>query len=209
MNKLILKFKKNKECDFNMGRLSGPPGPAGPAGPAGAGAIIPYASGGPITMTTIAGGLVGLTGLVGFGSSVSNISLAGGTIDLSNTTLAGPLINFAFSVPRAGTITAIAAYFSTTAALTLTGTTVTITAQLYSSTTPNNIFSPITGAIATLVPPLTGILALNTISNGITTGLAIPVTPQTRLLMVFSATATGTTLINTVVGYASAGVAIS
>jgi superfamily II helicase len=51
-------------------------------------------------------------------------------------------------------------------------------------------------------------LALGTISNGITTGLNIPVAPQTRLLMVFSATAAGTTLITTVAGYASAGVNI-
>ncbi len=78
-------------------------------------------------------------------------------------------MNFAFSVPRAGTITSIAAYFSTTLALSLLGTTVTITAQLYSSTTPNNIFTAIPGASVTLAPPLTGVLALGTISNGITT----------------------------------------
>jgi BclB C-terminal domain-containing protein len=125
-----------------MGRLSGPPGPpgsqgpAGPAGASGGGSIIPYASGGPITMTTIAGGLVGTTGLVGFGNSVSNVTLLGGTIDLSDTTIAGPLINYAFSVPRAGTIESLAAFFSTTIDLTLIGTTVTVTAQLYRSTTP-------------------------------------------------------------------------
>jgi hypothetical protein len=39
--------------------------------------------------------------------------------------------------------------------------------------------------------------------------LAIPVTAQTRLLLVFSATAAGLSLINTVTGYASAGVTIS
>jgi hypothetical protein len=39
--------------------------------------------------------------------------------------------------------------------------------------------------------------------------LAIPVTAQTRLLMVFSATATGASLLNTVVGYASAGITIT
>ncbi|MEK4358584.1 exosporium glycoprotein BclB-related protein [Paenibacillus sp. FSL M7-1455] len=157
-------------------------------------------------MTTIAGGLVGTTSLVGFGNSVAGVTLAGTTIDLTGA--GGTLLNFAFSVPRAGTITSIAAYFSTTLALSLLGTTVTITAQLYSSTTPNNIFTAIPGASVTLAPPLTGVLALGTISNGITTGLNIPVAPQTRLLMVFSATATGTTLITTVAGYASACVNI-
>jgi hypothetical protein len=39
--------------------------------------------------------------------------------------------------------------------------------------------------------------------------LAIPVTAQTRLLLVFSATATGLSLVNTIVGYASAGVTIT
>jgi hypothetical protein len=41
-----------------------------------------------------------------------------------------------------------------------------------------------------------------------TTGMAIPVTPQTRLLMVYSATAAGATLVTSVSGYASAGVYI-
>ncbi|WP_349361911.1 exosporium glycoprotein BclB-related protein [Paenibacillus sp. RC343] len=159
-------------------------------------------------MTTIVGGLVGTTSLIGFGSSATGISLVGGTIDLTGT-LAGPLINFAFSVPRDGVITSIAGYFSTTAALTLVGSTATITAQLFSSTTPDNTFTAVPGATVTLAPPLTGIIALGTISNGITTGLAIPVTAQTRLLLVFSATATGLSLVNTIVGYASAGITIT
>jgi BclB C-terminal domain-containing protein len=185
--------------------LVGPAGSIGPAGEPGGGGIIPYASGTPITMTTIAGGLVGTTGLVGFGSSASNVTLLGGAIDLTGTAL-GPLLNFAFSVPISGTISSISAFFSTTAELALPGTTVTITAQLFSSTTPNNTLTPVPGASVTLALPLTGVITLGTISRGITTGLEISVTPETRLLMVFSATAAGTTLLNTVVGYASAGV---
>ncbi|HEY8911148.1 MAG TPA: hypothetical protein VIM51_12860 [Desulfosporosinus sp.] len=50
---------------------------------------------------------------------------------------------------------------------------------------------------------------MGTISNAILTELAISVTAQTRLLMVFSATAAGLSLINTVSGYASAGVVIA
>jgi len=187
--------------------ITGPTGSTGITGPTGSSAIIPFASGGPAVMTTVAGGLVGTTSVLGFGSSATGISLSGGTIDLTGNVL-GPIINFAFSAPRDGTITAIAAYFSTTLALSLLGSTVTITAQMYSSTTPNNIFTAIPGAIVTLAPPLTGVVSLGSISNGITTGLSIPVTAQTRLLMVFSATATGTSLINTVVGYASAGLTI-
>ncbi|CAM4382813.1 exosporium glycoprotein BclB-related protein [Paenibacillus xylanexedens] len=183
-------------------------GVTGVTGATGSGAIIPFASGGPAILTTILGGLVGTTSLIGFGSSATGVSILGGTIDLTGT-IVGPLINFAFSVPRDGVITSIAAYFSTTAALALVGSTVTITAQLFSSPTPNNAFTAVPGAVVTLAPPLTGIIALGSISNGITTGLAIPVTAQTRLLLVFSATAAGLTLVNTVVGYASGGVNIT
>ncbi|RCR69746.1 exosporium glycoprotein BclB-related protein [Larkinella punicea] len=179
----------------------------GATGAPGPGAIIPYASGLPIDMTTIAGGLVGTSSLIGFGSSVSGISTTGGTIDLTGA--AGTLNNFAFSIPRDGTITSISAYFSNTLALALVGSTLTITAQLYSSTTPDNTFTPIPGAVVTLAPALTGIVALGTTSNGITTGLSIPVTAKTRLLMVYSATATGITLVNMVSGYASGGVTIN
>ncbi|WP_413409119.1 exosporium glycoprotein BclB-related protein [Paenibacillus amylolyticus] len=183
-------------------------GVTGVTGATGSGAIIPFASGGPAILTTILGGLVGTTSLIGFGSSATGVSILGGTIDLTGT-IVGPLINFAFSVPRDGVITSIAAYFSTTAALALVGSTVTITAQLFSSPTPNNAFTAVPGAVVTLAPPLTGIIALGSISNGITTGLTIPVTAQTRLLLVFSATATGLTLVNTVIGYASGGVNIT
>ncbi|MDY8093551.1 exosporium glycoprotein BclB-related protein [Paenibacillus polymyxa] len=187
---------------------TGVTGVTGITGATGSGAIIPFASGGPATLTTVLGGLVGTTSLIGFGSSATGIGLVGDTIDLTGT-LVGPLINFAFSVPRDGVITSIAGYFSTTAALTLLASSVSITAQLFSSPTPNNSFTAIPGATVILTPPLTDIVALGTISSGITIELAIPVTAQTRLLMVFSATATGASLLNTVVGYASAGITIT
>ncbi|EHS59654.1 exosporium glycoprotein BclB-related protein, partial [Paenibacillus sp. Aloe-11] len=182
--------------------------PAGPTGATGSGAIIPFASGGPATMTTIADGLAGSTSLIGFGSSATGISIVGGAIDLTGTLL-GPLTNFAFSVPRDGIITSIAGYFSTTAALTLEASSVSITAQLFSSPTPNNTFTPVPGAAVTLAPPLTDTISLGNFSSGITTGLAIPVTAGTRLLLVFSATATGASVLNTVIGYASAGITIT
>jgi len=158
-------------------------------------------------MSTILGGLAGTAGLLGFGSSASNVTLVGGTIDLTGTAL-GPIIDFAFSVPENGTITSISAFFSDTVALSLVGTTITITAQLYSAPANSNIFNPVVGASVTLSPSLTGIVSLGDISSGVTTGLAIPVTSTTRLLMVYSATAEGLSLINTVSGYASAGIKI-
>ena len=172
------------------------------------GSIIPYASGGPITMTAIAGGLVNTAGLVGFGNSASAISALGGTIDLSGTLLAFPILDFAFSVPRIGTITSISAFFSTTAALALALATVTVTAQLYRSTTPDNIFTPIPGASVALSPTLTGIVPVGTILTGLNDSISVPVSPGDRLLMVFTITGTGITVLTTVAGYASAGITI-
>jgi len=156
-------------------------------------------------MTTVLGGLVGIPSLIGFGSSGPTLTVLGASIDLTGTGGAS-LLNFAFSVPRAGTITSLAAYFSTTAALAVLGTSVTITAQIYSSPTPNNIFSPI-GTPVTLTLPGPAVFPIGTVRSGIV-NFSTPVTAGTRLLMVFSATEPGGTLINSALGYASAGYTI-
>lgn len=154
-------------------------------------------------LTTVLGGLLGTTTLVGFGASATGVNILGGIIDLSGLT------NLAFSVPEDGTITSITAFFSTTASLSLLLSTVTVTAQLFSSSTPNNTFTAVPGAAVNLVPALTGTLAIGTISSGVISGLAIPVTAKTRLLLVFSANVTaGVDVATTVAGYASAGVKI-
>jgi BclB C-terminal domain-containing protein len=158
-------------------------------------------------MTSIAGGGIGTTAAVGFGASASGLAITGGTIDLSGTVL-GPSVDFAFSVPRAGTLSAVTGFFSNTIALNLVATTVTMTVQVYASSTPSNVFTAVPGAVVTLSPGLTGIVALGATSSGTTSGLSIPVTAGTRLLFVTSITASGTSLINTVVGYASGGMTI-
>ena len=163
-------------------------------------AIIPFASGTPVIVTTIAGGLVGTSSIVGFGASATGVSVAGGVI---NTSL---LSNHAFSAPRAGTITSIAANFSTSVGLSLIGSTLTITAQLFKAAAGSNSFSPVSGASVNFT--LTGILAIGTVYNGLTSSLNIPVSAGERLLLVYSATATGLTLVNTGTGYASGGVSI-
>lgn len=175
--------------------------------PQAAGSIIPFASGLPVTVTTMAGGLSGTAGLVGFGSSVSGISFVGGNIDLTGA--AGTLLNFAFTAPRNGTITSISSFFSTTAALSLVGSSVTITTQLYTAPNGSNTFSVVPGASVTLAPAMTGIMAIGTTSSGTTTGLNIPVIAGNRYLLVYSATAAGLSLINTIAGYASAGININ
>ncbi|MEK3717118.1 exosporium glycoprotein BclB-related protein [Paenibacillus sp. FSL R7-0333] len=187
---------------------AGETGPTGMTGATGSGAIIPYASGIPAEMTTVVGGVNNTSSLVGFGNTVTGVAgVPAGTIDLTGS--AGTMLNVAFSVPHDGTITSLAAYFSTSDTVALTGSTMTVTAQLYQSVTPNNAFTPITGALVTLAPALTGPVTLGTISSGLTAGLSIPVTAGTRLLMVFSAANTGgTDAAVTIPGYASAGLTI-
>lgn len=148
-----------------------------------------------------------LPAFVGFGSSAQGLTLLGSTIDITNAS--GTLSNFAFQVPRAGIITSFSAFFSTTVALSLVGSTVKVRAQIYQSTTPNNVFSPIAGTLINMTPSLSGVLSIGTLLNGSLTGLNIPVTAQTRLMLVFSATASGLALVNTITGYASAGLSIN
>ncbi|HBC27755.1 MAG TPA: hypothetical protein DC013_10120, partial [Ruminococcaceae bacterium] len=179
-------------------------GPTGPEGEPGDGAIIPFASGTPVALTTVLGGLLNTSSAVGFGNNLAGISAASGTIDLLGLT------NFAFSVPRDGIITSIAGYLTISAGLSLIGSTVTVSAQLFQSTTPDNTFVAVPGAVVTLAPPLTGLISIGDISSGITTGLNIPVTAETRLLLVFSADVTaGLDLAAAIAGYASAGLGIS
>ncbi len=158
-------------------------------------------------MTTIAGGLAGLPAFVGFGSSAQGLTVLSSTIDITNAS--GTLSNFAFQVPRDGMITSFSAFFSTTVLLSLIGSTVTVRAQIYQSATPNNVFSPIAGTLINLAPSFSGVVSVGTLLNGALTGLNIPVTAQTRLMLVFSASASGVSLLNTVVGYASAGLSIN
>lgn len=179
-------------------------GDIGPAGPAGNGAIIPFASGTPVALATVIGGLLNTSSAVGFGLNLPGISAASGTISLLGLT------NYAFSMPRDGIITSLAGYLSITAGLSLIGSTVTVTAQLFQSTTPNNTFVAVPGAVVTLAPSLTGLISIGDVSSGVNTGLSIPVTAGTRLLLVFSAEVTGgLDLGAAIAGYASAGLGIS
>ena len=148
--------------------------------------------------------MAGIPNFIGFGSSAPGLTILGNSIDITNP--AGTLTNFAYSMPRAGTIKSFAGYISATAALTLLGTTTTVTLQLYRSTTPSNIFTPIAGATVNLV--FNGSISIGDIRNGIVTGLNIPVAAQERIMLVASSTQTGLTLISTVAGYISAGVEI-
>ena len=184
--------------------VTGPTGATGPTGSAGGGAIFSSSSGEPAVATTIAGGLEGTATVLPLSGSTSEtgVSIIGGTIDLTGITTGQPLA-------RDGTITAVTGFSSLTVVQALVGTTVTQTISVWQSTTPDNVYTKIPGAEVTLAPPLTGILALGTVSSGIATGLSIPVTAGTNLIVVYSATASGVSLINTITADVGAGVVIN
>ncbi len=169
--------------------------------------IIPYASSAPVTLTTVVGGLAGTGAILGFGTSLSGISVTAASIDITGGS--GLNLNFGFAVPRDGTIRSLTAFFSSTSSLSLLGTNLTVKAQLYrSNSIISNFFTPVSGAEVFLSPSLTGTINVGSTCSGITSDLSIPVTAQYRYLLVFTTTATGLSLINSINGYASAGLAI-
>ena len=162
----------------------GPQGPQGLPGAPAAGAIL-MSSADTASVSTVLGGLPG---------SVAAVPISGNVADSSGYTLSGGVLDdkgnpaHGQSMPRDGTITSLSFYADLSSLVVLIGTTVTVQAQVYQSTTPDGTFIPIPGATVISAPPLTGILATGTGMNGITTGLSIPVSAQTRLLIVVSAT---------------------
>ncbi|MDF2716155.1 MAG: collagen-like repeat preface protein, partial [Paenibacillus sp.] len=178
---------------------TGDTGATGATGETGASAVVPFASGTPVTLTTDAAGASDQGGLIGFGASTDAI-VAGGTIDTTN------INNFAFSAPRNGTITAISGFFSISAAPTIpVGETVTINASLFVSAAPDNSFVQV--AQVALAPTFTSA----SVTGNFTFNVANPgiaVTTQSRLLMVFSSTSSPGA-VTSIPGYASAGITIS
>lgn len=173
------------------------------AATSGGGAIIPFASGTPITMTTLLGGLVGTGSTIGFGASLTGLVASLPFID--GSLLTG---NMAFSVPRAGTITSISGMFSSTVAINSILSTYNIKAQLFAAPAGVNLFQPLIGAEVAL-PALPGIIAIGSITQATVSGLNIPVNAGDRLMLVFSCAETGGVIGTTLVGHASAGVSIN
>ncbi len=188
--------------------LPGATGATGATGSVGLGSIIPFASGSiPLSLDSAADGTIGIGGIIGFGDSTVTITPI--TTPPINLVAVG---NFAFAMPRNGSITGVSAFFSVTGADAGVVSSVIVTAQLYESTTPgSNLFSPIPGTAVTLAPALPvagGLITAGTTTEGILTDLDIPVTAQTRIIMVFSITAPGAVAAASVAGYASGGVSI-
>jgi collagen type I alpha len=189
---------------------TGEAGQQGPTGATGGGelgsgfdALVPYASGNPIEITTV-GGASDVVALPAFGSWApfdTNGDL--GSIDLTGAP--GTLLNMAFTVPADGTITHISAFMSTTVSFNLVGSTVEYGVALYASPAPDNTFDVLLDSIGAFTP-LTGVIASGNQDHVELTPIPIPVTAGTRILMVIAASASGSSLDNTLAGYFSGSI---
>jgi BclB C-terminal domain-containing protein len=162
-------------------------------------ALIPFASGGPAVLTSAVG--VSTPAMVGFGTNLPLPTLVGTTVDLT------AVVNEAFSVARAGTLTAISASFTVAAGLALATSSVTITAQIWRAPAGTNTFSP-TAATVNLAPSLTGLTLLTTVYGQSDSFTPVPLAFGDRLLMVFSTSTVGPALAVVFTGTASAGISI-
>jgi BclB C-terminal domain-containing protein len=160
------------------------------------------------TTTTVIGGAgntVAVLPISGAGS-VSNVSIAGGTIDATNSAIAG----LAQPITGDHTLTSLDGYFTNTSAMSLVGSTLQLRVELWTSSTPDNVFTPVPGASCTLAPALTGVIAIGIVTNCATTGLSIPITNQTQaILVVRSNVVAGLDTTSTLNGYWSAGLTLS
>jgi BclB C-terminal domain-containing protein len=186
---------------------TGNTGDTGPTGLAGAGAIIPFASGLPAVGSSLLA-VISTGTVVGFGNSSQNAVVVGSDIDLTGSL--GTLLNMAFVVPRAGTITGLSATYSNVAILSIGATVVVLTVQIYKNAAGSgtNIFSPL--ATVSVAIDITGTL---TILGGLAAGnsgvISVPVAIGDRLILFSSIATNNPDLLITATGYISAGLSIA
>ncbi len=158
----------------------------------------------PTTMSTTENGLPGVQALVGFGSSGQGPAPLSSTINLEN--LNGYVSAFYFTVPFAIEINGLIAFFHTIPLSFQTIPTVTIRAQLYEARETSNVFSPIEETMVTLTPSITDATPEGTLLRGeVSTNR--PVEKNTRLMLVFTATSSGSGKVDAILGYAKASMA--
>ena len=158
-----------------------------------------------MTMTTVLGGLMNTSAVIGSGQHFSGVSTFGGSIpeiDLMNgyyvTTLA-----------KDGTITSISANFMVSSDQALLLSNVAIFAQVYIAYPGEDIFHVVPDAYTILYPTLSGIVSVGETISGTTTGLSIPVIQGSKLIVVFSAGVfSGLDAALTITGVGSASVLI-
>lgn len=111
--------------------------------------------------------------------------------------------------PRNATVTSISAQFSNRVALSLVGSSVTLTAQLYVGSSGSNIASAVPGASCTLSPTLTGLVAIGATGTCLSTGLSVPVSAGSVGFMMISGNTPGLQPLTPITGMFATSVAAS
>lgn len=171
--------------------------------PTPAGSIVAMSS--PIigTINYTVAGLAGSVMFVGPGASSTSPTIFGTPLNLLGSDL-----NVALTVPRAGTITNIAADFEITASVSAATGNNHVQAQLYRAAAGSNTFNPIASTVITLQPGVP-IASVNVHTSG-SVAVTVPVSAGDQLLMVFSGYNDGLiSLAGDITGYARASLAIS
>ncbi len=165
-------------------------GLTGATGASGSGGMAGSSSSYVVNLTTVAGGLVGLQGVLPLY----------GYVNLAPTTLAPAVLGLAEEAyamaqpfPSNTTLTKIQATVSTKVALSLVGSTVTVQATLYKGPSPSSMAA--TTLQCSLSPALTGILSIGSKATCSGTG-SVSVTAGEVGFLVFSGNASGLSLLN-------------
>ena len=192
--------------DTGADGATGATGVTGATGATGVSAIIPFASGGPVSLNFAPLGVAGTPAYVAFGANAPGVDVFGNPIQLFSS---GTATNMAFTVPRAGTITDISASFTVLGAVSIALGTTYVQAQLYLAPAGNDTFSPIPETLLTLEPGITLLSVGQLLSGNLAT--EVSVAQDDQLLMVFATYNDGGALVGggSINGYASAGIAIA
>ncbi len=179
---------------------AGEPGLPGPVGPTGGGGYtyIPFSSRDIITIgTNVENPYVSA---IAFGNAVNYLNVS--DVFFSEITLGNSTQKcVAFTVPQDATLVSLGAFFSVCPFMVLSMDVV-VTAQLYQSTTPDNVFTLIPGAAVNFDVFPAGLVNEGTTRQGNVSNINVFIPKNTRLLLVFSGSVTAGDTIN---GYADAG----
>jgi BclB C-terminal domain-containing protein len=183
----------------------GPPGENGPPGPPGEGsAIIPYASGGRITLHSVTDDIPGRPVFIGFGNNaIQNVALT------NPINLSGNVDAFALQIPRPGILENLSVTFTTTQMHNIGEGEVYVFAQLFRAERNSNMYFAIPQSQIQLEPSLTGTISSGAIFTGEALNIDISLPQHTKLLLVIYSISTNTGSANNLFGTINAGLSIN
>jgi hypothetical protein len=159
---------------------------------------VPIALGGLVALVAGAGS-AGAQTLQSSAASPSGCVIAKAGTNTFNSGAFGLPNTLGQLLPQATTVTTIFAQATLTTPLTLVGSTITVEARLYVNNAPTDV--------RCLLGSLTGVLSIGEVFTCNFIGASLPIAAGAQAVLVFSATAAGLSLINTIGMTAAAAVA--